>query len=99
MSASTSARATESSAQLRDLASYAIGCDLVERLQNAIDGQRRQAAAMTAAAGTIDELLLELAAERSARWKAENEMASLSKKVERLSLGIIESWNQGGTEK
>jgi hypothetical protein len=94
MSASTSAKATEAAAQLRDLAAYCIGGDLVERLQNAIDGQRKQAAAMAAAATAIDDLLLELAAERSARWKAENEMSSLSKKVERLSLSIIESWNQ-----
>jgi hypothetical protein len=100
MSISTSARATEAAAQLRDLAAYCIGGDLVERLKNAVEDQRKQTAAMTAAADTIDELMLELAAERSARWKAEHEMSSLSKKVERLSLAVIESWtnNQGGTE-
>jgi hypothetical protein len=94
MSQNTSARATEAAARLRDLAAYCIGGDLAERLQNAVEDQRKQTAAMNVAADAIDELLLELASERSARWKAENEMSSLSKKVERLSLAVIESWNQ-----
>lgn len=42
----------------------------------------------------IDELLLAVAAERSARERAESENRSLVKKIERLSLRIIELWGK-----
>lgn len=43
---------------------------------------------------TIDDLRLELAAERSLRQRAEAERESLIRKIERLSLRLISHWGE-----
>lgn len=42
----------------------------------------------------IDDLRLDLAAERSLRQRAEAERESLMRKIERLSLRLISSWGE-----
>ncbi len=65
-----------------------------EGARGAQRGLERALARLRREKARADETYLALTHERALRWKAEAEASSLQKKVERLSLRIIELWGK-----
>lgn len=84
----------ETARKCEEVAFYHSGIDLAERLRAVDEVIEKQKQQLLVAAAAIDELTLEVAGERGRRERAEAENQSLSKKVERLSLRIIELWGK-----